>query len=202
LPVSLRPGLDPFFETLNQNRQNEFRKVCRSLDSAKYENLMRRWDRFLNKDWQRQDNLTTQNSPIKSTSDQLLRKKLNKILKDGARITKSSPIDEIHDLRIQFKNLRYLFEFFRSLYPDSMKQLITHFKAFQDYLGRLNDLSIQQEHILTFLQGTGRGKDQRQMIAALGGLVAVLSHEFETAHSQFKVRFQDFSSRMKESFHF
>jgi len=88
----------------------------------------------------------------------------------AAAINPESADDDVHALRIEFKKLRYLIEFFIDLLPKkrSMK-VVADFKKIQGVLGAFNDLSVQ----IDFLEGF---QDPRRgaMTQALGGLTAIL----------------------------
>ncbi|MBN1465989.1 CHAD domain-containing protein [candidate division KSB1 bacterium] len=200
LPTSLRSGLVRFFQALSKSRHQEFDRVRRLFDSAEFDALMEQWAIFLCADWQRQESLTLQNAPIKALSDQLLNDGLSEILIEAAKITTDTPGKQIHKIRIRCKNFRYTCEFFHSLYPDEMKKVISQFKELQDYLGRLHDLSIQQKRIIKFMRKLQPDADN-QTIAALGGLVVVLTREFEKLRCQIRSRFDTFSRHVSSSFH-
>jgi CHAD domain-containing protein len=46
-----------------------------------------------------------------------IRKRYKKVIKRGRAITEDTPYDVFHSLRIDCKKLRYLLEFFASLFP-------------------------------------------------------------------------------------
>ncbi len=50
----------------------------------------------------------------------------------------------LHNLRIRFKQLRYMVEFFRDVLGSSAENFIEEIKAMQDLLGRLNDIAVAQ----------------------------------------------------------
>ena len=67
----------------------------------------------------------------------------------GRAITDGSPPEEYHELRKTCKKLRYLVEFFRSLFPRrEMGRVITALKLLQDNLGEYQDLYVQSTDIL------------------------------------------------------
>jgi CHAD domain-containing protein len=67
----------------------------------------------------------------------------------GASIPGGEPPDRaLHAMRIQFKKLRYLIEFFKPFSETAVTQaLIKRMKRFQDILGAYNDARIQSEMI-------------------------------------------------------
>ena len=66
------------------------------------------------------------------------------MVKLGRAIDDDSPAEDLHELRKVGKELRYLLEFFTSLYPaDVVKPFIKTLKGLQDQLGRFQDREVQ-----------------------------------------------------------
>ncbi len=172
LPEELQSGLDAFFIDLKTEKRLEHQKVMRILNQGDYKNYLNQWEKFL-----KSDTLPhTRNSakPVKKIASVIIFKRFKKILKIGERIQDDTPEGQLHQLRIECKKLRYLLEFFQSLYPKrSMSYLIKNLKLLQDKLGTFNDLSIQQEelkkHISKYAQN---GQNSTLVFASLGGLIA------------------------------
>lgn len=114
----------------------------------------------------------------------------------GKEINETSPDKNLHQLRIECKKLRYLLEFFTSLFPqDEIAFLIGQLKKLQDNLGRFNDLSIQQEKLNHFLEMIDVNESHSLKIAAaLGGLISRLNQEQCLERNNFKARFSAFSN--------
>lgn len=88
----------------------------------------------------------------------------------SALIRQDSADDDIHALRIEFKKLRYLIEFFLDLLPKKRSlKLLGDLKKIQGVLGSFNDLSVQNDFLDAF-------QDPRrvEMTKALNGLIAIL----------------------------
>ena len=72
--------------------------------------------------------------------------------------------------QVSLLKLRYALEFFTSLYPaEEIKDLIRHLKSLQDYLGRLNDLAVQQHFLQSFLDELDAGQPGALPLAAAAG---------------------------------
>ena len=62
----------------------------------------------------------------------------------GTAIDDDSPAEDLHELRKVGKELRYLLEFFASLYPPEVgKPFVKTLKGLQDQLGRFQDHEVQ-----------------------------------------------------------
>ncbi len=75
-------------------------------------------------------------------ADELIWRVNQETLLQGKSITRNSAAETLHELRKYFKHLRYLIEFFRSLYPAvKLRVLIETLIDVQDSLGEYNDSS-------------------------------------------------------------
>jgi CHAD domain-containing protein len=88
----------------------------------------------------------------------------------SSRLHADSADEDIHALRIEFKKLRYLIEFFLDLLPRKRTQrLLGDLKKIQGVLGSFNDLSVQIDFLNAF-----RAPERPGMTKALDGLTAIL----------------------------
>ncbi|MBK5941463.1 hypothetical protein CCR96_19870 [Halochromatium roseum] len=86
--------------------------------------------------------------PIKQVADQRIRKMLKRVRAEGRAITQDSPPESLHELRKSCKKLRYLMEFFQSLYPKGqVREQIKQTKLLLDNLGRFQDTAVQAQHL-------------------------------------------------------
>ena len=134
---------------------------------------------------------------VKEVADPIIRRHHKKVLRSGGSLDTTTPDEEVHQLRIQCKKLRYSMEFFSSLYPKEELQIVVrHLKKLQDILGVFNDLSVQQAMLrqtLQTLEEKNPVKDQIAVAAALGGLMQNLYQEQRELRSHFKEAFAQFS---------
>ena len=79
-------------------------------------------------------------------------------------------------MRIACKKLRYLLEFFRSVFePQRVAPLVRSLKGLQDYLGEFNDLTVQQRELRAMAaEMHGRGVGSTNTVLAMGGLIGRL----------------------------
>jgi CHAD domain-containing protein len=112
-------------------------------------------------------------------------------------IDSKSPDVDLHRIRIHAKKLRYLLEFYRSLFPAPViESFVKSLKKLQDNLGSFNDLSVQQRMLGEYqkgLEGSER-KNAIKVAAALGGLITHLHEEQEAARQKFEQIFEEFST--------
>ncbi|MFH2122678.1 MAG: CHAD domain-containing protein [Pseudomonadota bacterium] len=196
LPEGLQEGLEVFFQELSRQRRQELRRMKKALQSRNCQQFLRRWRRYV-EDSLLASALESGPAPCKEVASKAISKRLRSILKYGAGITSQSPDSDLHSLRIQAKKLRYLLEFYRSLFPEAaMNSLVKSLKKLQDNLGTFNDLSVQQE-MLGEYQKSLAGREQKkalQVAAALGGLITHLHEEQKGVRQEFEQRFKQFTT--------
>ncbi|MEM7009108.1 MAG: CHAD domain-containing protein [Thermodesulfobacteriota bacterium] len=197
LPEDLRGGLDPLFDKLTQDRKKACTECAQFLNSKNYKEIISDWQEFLHNESSDANSAANSQRPIIEISKEHIWKKYSKIIKQGRKINDATPDPELHSLRIECKKLRYLLEFFTSLFPaDDMKTIIKHLKVLQDNLGDFNDLHVQQESLKKFLSSKDIGYDQSSStVAAAGGLVSVLYQQQAVVRKKFKENFNEFSDK-------
>ena len=196
LPPVLRADIDPLFDHLRKKRSKAFQKVISGLKSKKYEKILKDWEAFLNQP--RQDDGAAPNAelPIIDLACKRIYKKYRNVVKAGNLILENAEDEMLHALRIHCKKLRYLMEFFSSLFPrKKINVLIEQLKKLQDNLGDFNDLCVQEEYLLnitTELPATHRRL--KKTLVAIGSLVGTLGRERQMVKDALAETFTDFAS--------
>ncbi len=118
--------------------------------------------------------------PIAGYAGILLGKRHRTALKRGKGFDKQTP-DERHRLRIALKKLRYVAEFFRSLYPaQQTKAYLGRLKSLQDTLGHLNDVATAERLIgglIEAAEAKGRvDKDMTDLAMSSGRVLGWYAH--------------------------
>jgi len=198
LPEHLVGGLDPFFQDISEARKAELRNVKKFLNSASYRNLVSRWEGFIdsNSVYAVEEAKNAQR-PVLELAQRFIFRRYKQIIRDGQNIADDSSDEHLHRLRIDCKKLRYLLEFFSSLFPEkNILTLIGQLKKLQDNLGDFNDLFVQQEHLREYFTQIKKSRPNSLLTAAaIGGLITALSQRQKSVRSEFKRRFEDFSSK-------
>jgi CHAD domain-containing protein len=196
LPAVLRDDIDPLFSHLHKKRANAFQQVRRGLKSKKYEKIMMDWEAFLNKP--PPDSATAPNAalPVIDLACRRIYKKYRGVVKTGNKILANTEDKMLHVLRIECKKLRYLMEFFASLFPrKKVNTLIGQLKNLQDNLGDFNDLCVQQEYLLNISAELPAGQRQvKKTLVAIGSLIETLDHEKQSVKDAFASTFTDFAA--------
>jgi CHAD domain-containing protein len=190
--------LQPFHAHLERSRAAAQRQLARGLRSARFTRLRRDWPDAL-------AGAAARPGPARLSTARLAASRIarahRRVLRDGRAITPASPAESLHELRKRCKELRYLLEFFGSLYdPGEHWRAVRELKALQDCLGEFQDTQVQREEIRDF---AAQMMDERAAPAAtllaMGEIAAGLAARQHRARSEFAGRFRDFASPAGQS---
>jgi CHAD domain-containing protein len=190
--------LQPFHAHLERSRAAAQRQLAGGLRSARFARLRRDWRDAL-------AGAAPRPGPTRPSAARLAATRIarahRRVLRDGRAITPASPPESLHELRKRCKELRYLLEFFGSLYdPGEHWRAIRELKALQDCLGEFQDTQVQREEIRDF---AAQMMDQRAAPAAtllaMGEIAAGLAARQQRARGEFTGRFREFASPAGES---
>lgn len=193
LPGYLRSRLDPLFESLRAERTGEHRRLAAALDGARYRKIAADWEAFLEGP---QESVSPDNAeaPAKGLAQRFIGKRYGRVIELGAAIDASTPDADLHRLRIECKKLRYLLEFFSSLFPaGEIRLIVDHLKSLQDNLGDFNDFSVQQADLKKYLRALPSEKTHPETFAAIGGLIGCLYREQQNVRAAFSKSFAEFN---------
>ena len=130
-------------------RNSAHRSVVETLDSDRYRLLIREWQSFLASPIAYTPLTAVAGAKTRKTAKRLIRRQAQRVFTLARSVTKKSRESQLHHLRIEGKKLRYLYEFFGSLFPGTpADDLIARLKAFQDRLGLIHDESIHRDLLL------------------------------------------------------
>ncbi len=191
LPESLHDGLERFFADLRDKRSKEQVTLAQGLNAPEYQTLLADWQAHL----EQEDDGS--GSSAAQSAEKIIQKQFAKLLRAIQNLDSTSSDEEVHQVRIQGKKLRYALEFFRSLYPATkMEQLIRDLKQLQDCLGRWNDLSVQENMLARYLsQIEPDAEKAAPLAAAVGGLLTDMDSRRRLARAGLAAAFQQFTSR-------
>lgn len=191
LPEELHPGLASFFRGLARQRKRALRVLREQLKSDRVLQLLGQWEQFLRQLPER-DDYPAGNQNCHEVAEKIIRKRFQRILRDGSEITPLTPDEKLHELRIEGKKFRYMLEFFRSLFnADGVDAYLRQMKKFQNNLGAFNDFSVQRAVLVQRLANMrGRSAHAVETAAALGGLIVHLGDQQRRVRSRFEGTFR------------
>ena len=194
LPPAVRDDLAPLGDYLRDRQRREQRRVARQLGSKRYRALLGAWDLFLSQPADL-DAAANAGRPIAMVASERIWKIYRRVIKNGLAIDDDTPAEAVHELRIECKKLRYMIEFFRSLYdPARLTRLIKALKQLQDNLGDFNDYEVQQGSLREFATDmVARQAAPAETVMAMGRLVEHLEKGQAHERHQFGQRFAKFA---------
>lgn len=180
LPPALRGDLEPLRHFLQDHYRAEQARLAAALSSPAFVSACEDWRQVL--DALGEDATMATNwgaEPVKPLVDKRVRALFKQVRRDARAITDASPASALHELRKRTKKLRYLLEFFHSLYPkEPARELIRESKVLLDHLGRYQDLMVQTETLrrlaLEMHQSAGA---ETATLLAIGALLGALLQE-------------------------
>lgn len=197
LPVQLRAGLEPLRALLCSRKQEEYRRLVEAVTSRRATRLLSDWRSFVEADVPRRSSLPNAGRPVGEIAREEIWRSHRKVLRLGRAIDDEAPAAQLHELRKACKALRYLMEFFRSLFAsEEIASQIAELKALQKILGSVQDLEVQSAAIVPW----GRElNDQTHVgsdtLLAVGALGQQLQARQWAVRQQFASAFRRFSHK-------
>jgi CHAD domain-containing protein len=191
MPGDMGEQIKPFFDSLEKERIAEQKKIARHLRSKSYSSMLKYWNEYTSLE---ESDSGSENQIIDVARIQIMNR-LATVLKLGGKIRPNSPDSMVHKLRIECKKLRYLLEFYSSLFASGLiPALIRQLKILQDYLGEFNDYSVQQSALHDFINKMTLKDDRnKQIIAAIGFLIGKLNERQIEVRKEFTKTFNKFA---------
>ena len=192
LPDTMRHDINPLMTYLKRRRSRALKEVIKALNSETYESVMQAWDTFLTQPVEDAPNAFT---PSIELAKKRIYKKYRRIVKWGQAILENMEDEQLHALRIECKKLRYLMEFFESLFPrNRMVASIKQLKRLQANLGDFNDLCVQEAYLQRLVDEMPPSHDSKKLFLAMGGLIGSLQRERLQVKAEFADAFAQFST--------
>jgi CHAD domain-containing protein len=198
----LRDALEPLREFLRYKQHAEqTQKLAPDLKGRRYRKLKDQWQRYLTSRLAKNPAAPDAARPIGLVAHQRTWRMYKRVLKEGRAITPESPPADLHELRKSCKKLRYLMEFFLSLYPGKpMRAAIAELKQLQDNLGDFQDIDVQIDSLQRFaMEMRRRGEYPQATAQAMEALLAVLEAQVHTVRAEFEAHFERFDSKANHS---
>lgn len=195
LPASMQADIESLRNFLHRHWQIEHKALVKALNSARYRRLVSSWRKFLETPVKQRSTLPNARRPVYEVASERIWRVYKRILKEGRAIEADTPAEALHDLRKTAKKLRYLMEFFQSLYPGrKIKQLIGVLKSLQNNLGDFQDYEVQVSTLKRFSeQMVEEDMAPAGTLLAMGMLIEGLERRQRQARQEFSEIFTAFS---------
>ncbi|MCG6938638.1 MAG: CHAD domain-containing protein [Gammaproteobacteria bacterium] len=191
LGSAAQQALQPLCEHLMQSRAEAQKKFVEELKSAEYRENIKQWCNYLGSSEKSDTPAENADRAVYKLADELIWEIYQQALEQGNAITADSKAKELHELRKTFKKLRYLIEFFRSLYPTTMVREFTQaLTGLQDNLGELNDLDVHAAIVRGFIKQC----TDEKAVKACKKIIKSLKNQLHKTRSEFAACYADFAS--------
>ena len=147
LPAEERAPIQAVIQRLDQRRTKRRQRINALFDSKSYARSLRQLKRFAKssgKGVRRIDRRAPRE--LRHVLPVLLHQRLA-IVRAYDTVMPAADIEDLHDLRVEFKQLRYALEFFQPILGASAAPYLRRVRAIQDLLGRIQDISVFIEAI-------------------------------------------------------
>ena len=200
--------LEPLRQLLIKQRKIKHKKLVNTLNTKRYKKFKENWRLFLERAKNTQLNTPYEKPSVSDFASNRIWRCYRKILRKGNRIMKNYNYESIHTLRKRCKELRYLMDSFKSLYPDTeIKGLIKSLKILQDNLGEITDMHTQRDMVHNWnLILASNENINHHTIDAISEIEIQFQEREKIAQKKFIQTFNKFSSKsnkqlIKELFH-
>ena len=197
LPAETARDVVPLRELLEMRLAAERATMVRGLRCERTRALLGNWHDFLDAlvDLP-EDDRPDAARPVAEVAGERIDKVYRRMVKMGRAIGPEAPHEALHDLRKKGKELRYLLEFFASLYPSEIvKPMVATLKGLQDVLGRFQDREVQADALRGLGDEIAALDGGAAALMAMGVLVQRLADEQAQARAQFDGRFERFAAK-------
>lgn len=189
--------LDNFFDHLKDERKKELQRLKRHFKTKFFHKTFKDWEELLIPS---NSSLLLENKssmPLKKYASESMSDLLKKFHKDVGKIQDHEIVDAVHDCRILCKQLRYVADIFKSLYPAKQINLFLRIiKNFQNILGQYNDAYMQRIMISSYLINiTG---EKHQEIKALQDLQEVLARIKGNKYQEFVDNYSSSNKQLRK----
>jgi CHAD domain-containing protein len=189
--------LDPLQRMLERDRRRALGMVRRALRSARFSRLIDNWEDLASSPPESGKELPNAARPIVDVASERISKAYRRMVKRGSKLGDEPPPEALHRMRIDGKKLRYLLEFFVSLYePRTVTQLVKELKKLQDILGGFNDVTVQQARLVEVARELmASGEARAGNLLAMERFAAAMTQRQEEVYQGFAAAFTEFASR-------
>jgi CHAD domain-containing protein len=184
--------LQPLRQYLIDNRTEAQNQFIKGVKSSQYHQTVTEWREFLEDSTPLDPPLKNTRKPVCQLASQLIWNTYQTVLEEGNAITDESTAEAVHELRKTCKKLRYLIEFFQSLYPaKEVRELINALKGLQDNLGDHNDYHVHMQ----ILEGFTKHSSDEAAVNACKKMIKSLKQRQQRTRNHFAERYAAFSSQ-------
>ncbi len=197
LPATIAGDVGPLGRLLTERLVAERHTMVSELRSDRTRLLLENWSDFLGRLLASDEARGADaRRPVVEVASGRISRVYRRMVKMGGAIDDDTPAQALHELRKQGKELRYLLEFFSSLYPSAVvKPMVSSLKGLQDVLGRFQDREVQAELLHALGDDISHLEGGAAALMAMGVLVQRLHEDQHEARAAFAETFGGFAAK-------
>jgi len=198
--ISPLAGKTPFthgeqvLRELTRTRRDQLQlQLQQTLNSQRYQNFIKEFSKWLENhgwfqwDMPARDRLKMTQS-VRDFAIRTLDRRLSKTCQRGKDLASMSD-EQLHELRIECKKLRYATDFFSTLFPgDKLRNFVQNLKAIQNILGLMNDVAVLPSVIDPLLEGVS----DPEVLRFAGAVFGWRAKGYDDARKLFEMRWSQF----------
>jgi len=193
VPAALRGSFAEFHEYLARRRDAQRATMLAELDSRRYGQLLQRLERFAG-GRTRVVGVSAGRVPAIAIAADGLTRAYRKLLKQGRAVQGAPLPEELHQLRIRAKRLRYPLEFFGAVAGKPAARAARRLARLQDLLGTYNDSVVAAEFVQGYVDAVETELPKSAMMT-LGALIGSEISRGERLRRRFARRWRQFTGK-------
>lgn len=185
-----KQAMQGIIDRFQKRRVKALANLNHQFDSSEYAKFIKNFGEFVSSESKGALPVDIDENPyqVRHILPVLLHKRLSTV-RAYETIIETVDDETLHNLRIEFKRLRYALEFFEPLLGSSAGGFISAIKEMQDFLGRMNDMTVFEERVKSLKKLSSSEKSARD------AYIASLQLESATAHEQVVEKWMAFNKR-------
>ncbi|MCZ6709685.1 MAG: CHAD domain-containing protein, partial [Gammaproteobacteria bacterium] len=185
-----RPALSRYQRHLEKRRRRAHRSLIAALASDEYTGLIKDFGALVaaTEIFEGPNQFVT----IREAAEQRVRPMLDRVLRKGEAIGKSTPPEKLHRLRIDVKRLRYQLEYLLTPYGKPMRKAAKALRNLQNTLGDHQDAHVAMAQLTSYRDHTSLNRLERK---AFRQLVALEQDKIARHRKRFGRDWRQFETR-------
>lgn len=191
-----KDALQHVIDKLDKRRSKARRKLNNFLDSDAYNTFVAAFGAFLTAPGKSAKAIEDDSVPhqVRHVLPGLIHEHLA-LVRAYDNVLEGADFETLHALRIEFKRLRYIVDYFDGVLGASANDFLKELKVIQDYLGRMNDTVVAEERLREIIED-GVKKPQKKVLRAY---IDLLEADRQRLDAEFPAVWEHFNTRTVQS---
>jgi len=174
------PAVEGLASRMERHREVARKALLRALGSRRHRTMTADFDRLLAAGPHGPGGPCAA-EPVARIAGGVLRARSRKVFRSLRRVGPATPDDDLHDLRILIKKLRYAIEFFGPVLGKAARKVVSRLAGVQDLLGAHQDAAVMCDLLALAAAARPDDRDAHAAVAALTALYRRRQQEWRAA---------------------